>query len=227
MISCIVPVYNNEKTIGRVLKVLASCDDIGEIFVIDDGSTDDSVKVIKSTLKSLTPKVKIIINKQNLGKGATVIKGIKQTREEIILLCDADLSKIQKHHIVNIINEHKKGYDMVIAGRESKKGIIGNWMANISGERILYKKNIEPYLNLISEKGNGIEQIINFVHKKQGKKIKIIVSKNIGHILKCQRKNKIEAMIAYLEEGIQIVDTSLILQKLKSRKRLAFIKKNI
>lgn len=227
MISCIVPVYNNGKTINRVLKVLVSCKDIKEIFVIDDGSKDNSVKVIKSSLESLAPKVKIIINKQNLGKGATVAKGIRQARGEIILLCDADLSKIQKHHIINIINEHKKGYDMVIAGRETRKWIIGNLMAKVSGERILYKKTIEPYLDLIVEKGSGIEQIINFAHKEQGKKVKIIISKDIGHILKCQRKSKTEAMIAYLEEGVQIFETSLMLQKLKAEKSLEFIKQQV
>lgn len=219
MISGIVPVYNNEKTITRVIKTLLSCQDIDEIIVIDDCSEDNSVQKIKA----FGSKIKTVFNNRNLGKGGAVVKGIKITKGNTILMCDADLSKIKKHHITNLINEYKCGrYNMVIAARESDKG-LGAFMAIISGERIFEKKLIKPYLKFITESGNGIEQIINFAHRN--KKVKIIISKNIGHVLKAQRGNLEKILLSYTQETAQLLKTDLMIKKINlNRLKKTFLK---
>ena len=208
MISCIVPVYNNQRTVLRVLNILLSCDDIDEIIVVDDFSEDNSAKKIKA----LVPKIKAVFNQHNLGKGSAVVKGIRIAKGETILVCDADLSTIKKHHITNLIREYKLGgWDMVIAGRESDKGWWYYLMARLSGERIFKKRAIEQYLKIIAQSGNGVEQIINFCHRD--KKVKIIISKNIGHILKYQRGNLKGALVDYVQEIFQIIKTHLVIKK--------------
>jgi len=224
MISAIVPVYNNQTTIKRVLKVLANCGDIDEIFVIDDASQDKSLKIIKSALPNLGPKVKLIVNQENLGKGGAVVKGIKQSRGEVILLCDADLAKLEQSHIEYLINEHKKGYEQVVMCRGKGR----NWIAKLSGERIFYRETINPYLEKIKESGNGIEQIINFSHNHHNKKTKFVTApKDTGHVIKYQRKDKIEAAREYVREGWQLLETEFILQELRLRKKLIFLAQKI
>ncbi len=69
MISCIVPVYNNQDTILHVLNVLLACKSIDEIIAVDDCSQDGSARII-----SRVPDVKTIFNSHNLGKGGAVVE---------------------------------------------------------------------------------------------------------------------------------------------------------
>jgi glycosyltransferase involved in cell wall biosynthesis len=59
-----------------------------EVIVIDDGSTDNSAKVI---LDMTNPKIKFLQNEKNLGKGKTVSRGFKASTGDFVLIQDADL----------------------------------------------------------------------------------------------------------------------------------------
>ena len=91
LVSVIVPLFNEEKTI---LEVLTKISDIKKIFnnleviVINDGSTDNSMKILDEN-KNLYDE--IIINTTNKGKGNAVKKGIEKAKGEYIIFQDADL----------------------------------------------------------------------------------------------------------------------------------------
>lgn len=216
-ISCVVPVYNNERTIQRVLNVLLKCKYLTEVVVVNDGSSDESATII-ATFKS-AKKLKYLDNKQNRGKGYTVVRGIKQSKGDVIFICDADLGKLQLYHIEKIINRFLEGdVDMVIAARETLHGFL----TSLSGERIFWKKNLAEFLPMISESGNGIEQIINFAHRH--KKVVTILNKNIGHVLKYERPNVPEWIREYIQEGSQLAKTEFKLRKLVVNHRLSKVK---
>jgi len=91
-LSIIIPVYNEEETIVEILRRVRSVKLPGglekEIIVVDDKSEDDS----KQKVKSLKIKnIKLVEHKENLGKGAAVVTGIKKSTGDIILIQDADL----------------------------------------------------------------------------------------------------------------------------------------
>jgi len=213
LISCIVPVYNNEDTILHVLNTLLSCTKIDEVIAVDDCSRDRSASLIAS----LAPEVRLIRNPSNLGKGGAVVEGLRLSRGETILTCDADLSRLNTQHLEVLIQEYQtRLYDMVIAGREKGQG-WGGLMSKVSGERIFQKRVILPYLDLISAQGNGIEQIINYAHK--GKNIKIIIAQDIGHVLKFQKTGVFGSIPAYAKEVYQLLHTEVILQKTSFARR--------
>ena len=221
MISCIVPIYNNANTIQHVLHVLLSCKRIDEIIAVDDCSQDDSAQKI-----GLIPGVKCIFNLNNLGKGGAVIKGIRHSRGDTLLICDADLEKLQPRHINRLIEEYRTGeYDMVIAGRETDRGWWGNLMARLSGERIFQRRTIEPYLEMIAGRGNGIEQIINYAHR--GKRVKMIISRDVGHILKLEKTGIRGWLPAYTKEGFQLLETEFLLMRISTMKKLLPRRKSI
>lgn len=89
-LSIIVPVYNEEKTIEKVLQRVHTVELAGwgkEIIVVDDGSTDSSkLKIQNSKLSGL----KTYYHEHNLGKGAAVKTGISHATGEYILIQDAD-----------------------------------------------------------------------------------------------------------------------------------------
>jgi len=89
-ISIVIPVYNEEKTLEKIISAVESADVFGlekEIILIDDGSTDNS----KEILKKYEDRHKVIYQKKNQGKGAAIRKGFSEATGDIILIQDADL----------------------------------------------------------------------------------------------------------------------------------------
>ena len=89
-ISVIVPVYNSSKFIGRCLRSLKKqtmSKKNYEIIVIDDFSTDFSIKEIK---KHKSSNIKLIKNKNNLGLPSTLNKGIMESKGTLIVRVDSD-----------------------------------------------------------------------------------------------------------------------------------------
>lgn len=87
-VSVIIPVFNEEKTVSKIIERVEKQPFKKEIIVVNDGSTDKT-RVI---LKELNPKkVKVFSHRQNKGKGAAVRTGLKKATGEIIVIQDADL----------------------------------------------------------------------------------------------------------------------------------------
>ena len=96
MLSIIIPVYNEERTIIKVLKTLESVSLIGglkkELVIINDCSTDTSSSLISEYInnnKSLN--IKFFSLKKNTGKGAAIRMGINECTGEYAVIQDADL----------------------------------------------------------------------------------------------------------------------------------------
>ena len=87
LVSIIIPVYNEEKTIFSILKSIPENDKI-EIIVIDDYSLDNSVLEIERSQN--TRKITLYKHKTNKGYGKAILTGIKRSNGKIIVTIDAD-----------------------------------------------------------------------------------------------------------------------------------------
>ena len=93
LLSIIIPAYNEEKTIGIVLDRLqkVNLSDLKkEIIVVDDGSRDKTVRVVREKQKNFK-EVILIEKSSNGGKGTAVTTGIKNAKGDLLLIQDADL----------------------------------------------------------------------------------------------------------------------------------------
>ena len=88
-ISIILPVFNEEKTIGHVIRKLLLLSVQKEIIVINDGSTDSTPNILKEFRGNNS--LKILEHKKNRGKGAAIRTGIKEAQGEFLIIQDADL----------------------------------------------------------------------------------------------------------------------------------------
>ena len=105
-VSVIVPVYNGEKYLKKCLKSIMNqtLRDI-EIICIDDGSTDDSAKILKK-LSSKDNRIKIISTKNN-GQGFARNLALKEVNGEFIAFVDAD-DWIDKYSLELLVSKAKK-----------------------------------------------------------------------------------------------------------------------
>tara|TARA_Y100001958_G_C21217053_1_gene542441 strand:- start:490 stop:1200 length:711 start_codon:yes stop_codon:yes gene_type:complete len=106
--SIIIPLYNEENTIIKLLKKICSLKRIKlEIIIINDGSTDKSLDLIKKFKKK--NKIKIISYKKNRGKGAAIKRAKKYVTGEIVIIQDADLEYNPRDYykLIKPIKENK------------------------------------------------------------------------------------------------------------------------
>lgn len=87
-VTVLMPVYNAEKYVGEAIdSILNQTFKYFEFLIINDGSTDSSLDIIKSYND---PRIKIVNNKINLGLSHTLNKGIELSQGEYIARMDAD-----------------------------------------------------------------------------------------------------------------------------------------
>ena len=138
-VSVIIPMYNAEKTIGNILDKLISqsYQDI-EIIVINDGSKDDSWKVLRSFAKK---DARIItINQENAGASAARNTGIAKATGEFITFIDSD-DDISDKLIQELASHIKNGSDFIMCGMSINGKVVV--APNISVEN---KKLITQYV---------------------------------------------------------------------------------
>lgn len=99
-LSIVIPVYNEEKFILTTLNTVIASDTLGlakEIVVVDDGSSDKTVEILRRFENDFAQKknnkitIKLIMNKKNAGKGSALKDGFIKTTGDIVLVQDADL----------------------------------------------------------------------------------------------------------------------------------------
>ncbi|MFH0992625.1 MAG: glycosyltransferase family 2 protein [bacterium] len=85
-LSILVPSYNEEASIGKLLERLFALSLDKEIIVVDDGSTDNTQSILNNY-----PILKVILHEKNRGKGAAIRTALEHATGELIVIQDGDL----------------------------------------------------------------------------------------------------------------------------------------
>lgn len=159
-ISVIVPAYNEEKNIRVVLDSLIATNLFTEIICVNDGSTDRTAGLL-GCYKNL---IKIIHLRKNRGKGYAISIALEKAKGDIVILIDADIIGITRHHIQRLIfpllHEH---YSAVIG--YPYHNTFDDLLRIISGERAYYRKDLVRYCKEMRRKGYGMELFLNNAYK--------------------------------------------------------------
>ena len=118
-LSVIVCVYNEIKTIDEILKKINGVNlpnDIDkEVIIIDNNSFDGTKEFLKKLIDS--NNYKIIFQEKNLGKGNSIITGIKEASGDLIVFQDADLEYEPNNYIQLINHLNENNLDAVFGSR--------------------------------------------------------------------------------------------------------------
>lgn len=159
LISCIICAFNEAPRIAAVLEIAVTHPQLGEVIVVDDGSTDSTAEIVRE-FSSAT----LISYPENRGKSFAMATGVAAAHFDLLLLLDADLKGLTKEHITALARPVLSGEaDVSLSLRQNSLfmfRLIG--LDFVSGERVLKKSVLGVALKEIKRLPRfGIEVFLN------------------------------------------------------------------
>jgi undecaprenyl-phosphate 4-deoxy-4-formamido-L-arabinose transferase len=115
-VSVVIPVFNEQENLEELIRrCLAACESMSrpyEIILVDDGSADSSVEIIKKAALMNDGKVIGVILNRNYGQHAAVMAGFSAVKGGIVVTLDADLQN-PPEEIPKLVKKMDEGFDVV------------------------------------------------------------------------------------------------------------------
>ena len=181
-VAAIIPAYNEAGRIAAVLKILTASPLVGEVIVVDDGSSDGTAAAAQAV-----PGVQVVSLPRNRGKGGAMQEGASRTQADVLLFFDADLVGLKPQHVADLLAPVCAG-ETVMAMGIFKGGRLWTDMAQffapaITGQRAIRR---EVFLRVpdLASVGYGIELAINDYVHSQGFVRKDVTLRGVTHPMK-------------------------------------------
>lgn len=157
-IAAIVPAYNEQASIRRVIHALQRVEAIDEIIVVNDASTDRTAEVVAEEYGV------ILVNlKENVGKGGALKAGLEATKADVLVLLDADLIGLKVEHVEALLGPVANGHaDATMGVFKEGRGMtdLAQFIApKLSGQRAIKREFLEGAD--IADTRYGIEVALN------------------------------------------------------------------
>jgi glycosyltransferase involved in cell wall biosynthesis len=148
-LSVVVPIYNESENIpllyAALIESLQQVLYSWEIVMVDDGSQDDSYRVLQELARSDPDHVRVLRLRRNFGQTAAIAAGIDHAEGNIIVLIDADMQN-DPADIPMLLSKIDEGYDVVSGWRKDRKDAfitrtlpsnLANWLiSTVTGVRL-------------------------------------------------------------------------------------------
>jgi glycosyltransferase involved in cell wall biosynthesis len=208
-ISCIVCAYNEAERIRNILDVIVGHPALGEVIVVNDGSTDDTEALIRSY-----PTIRVLSHTPNRGKTYALSRGIAAARHDHLMLLDADLSGVTAADIDSLAAPVMRGEAEVSISLRSNSLWLYRQLGLdfVSGERVVPKWLLKSAVEAMQRLPRwGGEVFMNEIFIRQGCRIAVVKWRRVLNIRKYQ---KVGAWRGALAEAKMIADATRVLTPL-------------
>ena len=131
-ISILMPAYNEEQNIERVVRqCIAVLDNLkikGEVIVTNDGSKDNTKKILENLEKEI-PRLLVIHHEENMGYGEALHDAINASRGDVIVTMDSD-GQFDISELPLLLDLYKQGHKIIAGYRKEKKDSFMKVFAN-------------------------------------------------------------------------------------------------
>ncbi len=192
----IIPAYNEEQTIGKVIEAVKQVPFIAETVVVSDGSTDRTADIARAM------DAKVIALEQNLGKGGAMMVGVNNTDADVVLFLDADLIGLQPMHVVDLLLPVVEGRaDMTVGifdhGRLATD--LAQFIAPyLSGQRAIKRELFRQISNLEVTR-YGVEIAMTRFAKTAGISVAEVELRDMSHVMKEEKMGVVRGFMARLK----------------------------
>ncbi len=132
-VSCVIAAYNEERQIGGVIDAVRRVDEVDELIVVSDGSTDATADVAAAASADI-----VIQLPGNLGKGGAILAGVRRASGRVVLLLDADLDHLKPCEISALIRRVlSNDCDMAVGVLASD--LVQTVLPHLSGIRVVQR----------------------------------------------------------------------------------------
>ncbi len=122
--SVVAPIYNEAETLphfyARVVAAMESLDEPFEVVLVNDGSRDDSIAVMRA-LRERDPRVRVVDFSRNFGHQVAISAGLDHARGEAVVIIDSDLQD-PPEVILELAAKWRQGAEVVYAQRRTRPG---------------------------------------------------------------------------------------------------------
>ncbi len=186
-LSIVVAVYNEQEVLAelyrRLSAAMASLGRSYEIILVDDGSRDDSLKILLELQQRDPEHIRVLSFTRNFGHHIALTAGLDHAKGDVIVMMDADLQD-QPEEIPKLLAKLDEGYDVVWGERETRQF---KWYKNISSKLFLWlmnsvarsevrldssiframRKNVADDLRTLREKARYLPGLVRWLGYKQ------------------------------------------------------------
>lgn len=189
--AALIPAYGEATTVASIVNAALAAE-LGEVWVIDDGSTDDTAAVAEAA------GAKVIRLSENRGKGGALEAGARAAREDVVVLLDADLLGLSAEHVRALAAPVISGeVDMtrgVFAGGRLRTTLAQRVIPQLNGQRALRRLDLLGVPHLAASR-YGVEVAITRHAIERGWRFVDVPLTDVSQVMKEEKRGLAHGLV--------------------------------
>lgn len=224
-VALVIPSFNEGLRIGALLETVCQVGWLSRILVVDDGSTDDTARVVQASART-DLRIQLLCLADNRGKAAAMVAGADASGCDLIAFIDADLLRLRPEHVIELIEPVRAGTCSMTLGLFTG----GRWTTDnshrltpfLSGQRCLRWSLFRSIPDLETSRA-GIEVALSLYAWRRGYRVCPVHWHGVTHVMKIEKMGILRGNLSHFKMYAEII--RYLLRTLTADRRQAHLSK--